>query len=172
MQDGAKAVEWLSEDEDRLWQAVLRLVVLLPDRLGRDLEAASGLSLGEYEVLAVLSEAPERRLRMSELAERAMVSRSHLSHVVDRLVSAALVDRQRCPSDRRGLFAVLSDEGLALVEQVAPGHVASVRRYLVDRVAPSERAQVADAIESCVEALVAGGACRSVDERGEADDVD
>lgn len=152
--------------------------MLLPERLGRELEATSGLSLGEYEVLAVLSEAPGRRLRMSELAERAMVSRSRLSHVVDRLVDADLVARQRCPSDRRGLYAVLSDAGLTLVERTAPGHVASVRSYLVDRVDPALHGLVAAAIEACVAALSAGdaeGASRSAEERlaacGDGDDV-
>lgn len=163
---------WLVGDEARLWQAVLRLAVLLPDRLGRDLEATSGLSLGEYEVLAVLSEAPERRLRMAELAERAMVSRSRLSHVVDRLVEAGLVARQRCPSDRRGLFAVLSDEGLALVERTAPEHVASVRRYLVDRVDPVHHRVVTAAIEACVEALGAGDPRASPPCCGEGDEPD
>src|SRR3954464_10715688 len=94
---------WLDEDEQRTWRTLLRHQVHVLDRLDSELVAEHGLSLADYEILAQLSEAPERRLRMSELADVALVSRSRLTHRVDRLVEGGFVVRQPCPTDRRGM---------------------------------------------------------------------
>ena len=91
-----------------------------------------------YEVLVRLSEAPERRLRMSELADATGSSRSRLSHAVARLEEAGWVRREECPTDRRGQLAVLTDEGFAVLAAAAPGHVEGVRRHLFDRLTPAQ----------------------------------
>jgi DNA-binding MarR family transcriptional regulator len=123
---------WLDAEEQRTWRTVLRHSVLMLDRLDADLRSEHGIALADYEILVQLSEAPEQRLRMSELADRALVSRSRLTHRVDRLADGGLVSRLPCPSDRRGMFAVLSPKGRKLLEAAAPTHVAGVRRYVID----------------------------------------
>lgn len=133
---------WLSEDEQASWRAWIAATLLLPDRLNRDLQEETGLSLPDYEILVYLSEAPDRRLRMSELAERTMSSRSRLSHQIDRLESEGLVSREKCSDDRRGSFAVLTPEGWKVLVASAPTHVESVRRHLVDVLTPEEFAEL------------------------------
>lgn len=132
---------WLSDDEQASWRAWIAASLLLPDRLSRDLQEQSGISLPDYEILVYLSEAPEKRLRMSELADRTLSSRSRLSHQVDRLTDAGLVDRQPCSDDRRGYFAVLTPRGWDFLVQTAPVHVESVREHLVDVLTPEEFAE-------------------------------
>lgn len=110
----------------------------IAEAIEHDLKRSAGLTFGDYEVLVELSESPERRLRMSELAERTVHSASRLSMRVDRMVKLGLVARERCPEDRRGFFAVLTDDGVARLESAAPGHVDSVRRHLVDRFDPGD----------------------------------
>ena len=132
---------WLSDDEQASWRAWIAASLLLPDRLSRDLQEQSGISLPDYEILVYLSEAPERRLRMSELASRTLSSRSRLSHQVDRLTDAGLVDRQPCSDDRRGYFAVLTPAGWDFLVETAPLHVESVRENLVDVLTPKEFAE-------------------------------
>ncbi|MBU6244013.1 MAG: MarR family transcriptional regulator [Actinomycetales bacterium] len=122
------------------------------DQLNRDLLADHGLSGADYEILVRLSESPDRRVRMSELAELTLASRSRLSHQIDRMEQAGLVRRESCAEDRRGAFAALTDTGWQALVAAAPDHVASVRRHLVDVLSPEE-----------FEAL--GQACRKVSER-------
>jgi len=132
---------WLSDDEQASWRAWIAVSLLLPDRLSRDLSEQSGISLPDYEILVYLSESPGRRLRMSELADRTLSSRSRLSHQVDRLTDAGLVDRQPCSDDRRGSFAVLTPAGWDFLVATAPAHVESVREHLVDVLTPAEFAE-------------------------------
>jgi DNA-binding MarR family transcriptional regulator len=106
----------------------------LRERLDRELRAGTALTLGEYEVLVHLSEAPGRALRMSELADRLLLSRSGLTRRVDGLVRAGLVARQPCDDDGRGALAALTSPGWDRLEQAAPVHVAGIRRYLLDPV--------------------------------------
>ncbi len=96
------------------------------------------MPLGYYTILAMLSEAPARTLRMSDLAERTWSSRSRLSHAVDRLEEKGWVQRISCPSDKRGAFALLTDAGFAVLEAAAPGHVEGVRRHVFDQLTPSQ----------------------------------
>ena len=105
----------------------------LHERLDADLRD-SGLDLPEYEILVVLSESEERRCRMSDLADAVHQSRSRLTHTVTRMERANLVTRVSCPTDRRGVWAQLTDAGMDLLSTVAPSHVAAVRRNLVDAV--------------------------------------
>ena len=124
---------WLDDDEMAFWRAYTVAAGRLNDAIDADLRAESNLTLDDYEVLVHLSEAPDRRVRMSELADRVVQSKSRLTQRIDRMVGRGLVERQQCPEDRRGTFAVLTDEGFAALEAAAPGHVDSVRRHLLDR---------------------------------------
>jgi DNA-binding MarR family transcriptional regulator len=133
---------WLSDDEQASWRAWIAASLLLPDRLSRDLQEHAGISLADYEILVYLSESPARRLRMSELADLTLSSRSRLSHQVDRLSDAGLVDREPCSEDRRGYFAVLTPRGWDFLVSTAPVHVESVREHLVDALTPDEFAEL------------------------------
>jgi DNA-binding MarR family transcriptional regulator len=123
---------WLDAAEQRTWRAFLDANRLLLAALDRQLQADSGLSLADYELLVRLSEAPDRRLRMNELAEATQYSRSRLSHAVSRLEAVGWVERRACPEDRRGLFAHLTDTGYRVLAAAAPGHVAAVRSLVFD----------------------------------------
>lgn len=155
---------WLSTDEQRAWRSWLNASLLLPDRLSRDLAEKHGLTMADYEILVQLSEHPERRIRMSELAERAQSSRSRLSHQVDRMVDAGLVSREPCEDDRRGYFAVLTDKGWDTIVAAAPDHVAAVREHLVDLLGPERFREFGESCKIIVDDLVErSGARRIVD---------
>ncbi len=129
MPDGAEPVpppptQWLSGAEQAAWRTSLSAVQLLNSAVDNQLQRDSGLSHADYEILVRLSEEPEHALRMSELADRALFSRSRLSHAVGRLEKSGLVRREPYPDDRRGLCAVLTERGLQTLEAAAPGHVA------------------------------------------------
>ena len=115
------APRWLDEEEQQAWRAFVSAGRLLIDRLDRELQASAGMPMTYYEVLVQLSETPGRSLRMSELARRSLSSPSRLSHAVARLEELGWVQRQACPSDRRGAFAVLTDAGFAALAAAAPG---------------------------------------------------
>lgn len=123
---------WLDQGEQEVWRRLLAAEARLRDRLDRDLREGHGLSLGDYDVLVHLSEAPGRCLRMSELADRLLLSRSGLTRRVDGLVREGWVARRACPDDRRGSLAELTDLGFEVLRHAAVTHVAGVRRYLVD----------------------------------------
>ena len=129
---------WLSEHEQVLWRGWIAASMLLPDRLSRDLQEQHGLTGTDYQILVELSESPDRRMRMSTLADRTLLSRSRLSHQVDRMARAGLVDRQVCEQDGRGMFAVMTDHGWDTIVAAAPDHVESVRRHLLDQLTPEE----------------------------------
>ena len=130
--------QWLDPDQQRSWRAWISCSQLLGDRLGRDLVDATGLSMADYEILVRLSDRPERRMRMSELAEATLSSRSRLSHQIDRMERAGLVRRETCDSDKRGLNAVMTEHGWDVLVAAAPSHVASVREHFVDVLTPEE----------------------------------
>ncbi|SRR5687768_15766948 len=129
---------WLDEEQQRTWRAYLAATTALQAGLDAQLQADAGMPHTYYEVLVRLSEAPERRLRMSALAEAAGSSRSRLSHAVAQLEARGWVRREPCPEDRRGLVAVLTDEGFRALAEAAPGHVEEVRRLLIDRLTPEQ----------------------------------
>ena len=133
---------WLDEDEQRAWRALLAMVEALQSGLDAQLQADSAMPHGYYELLVRLSEAPGRSLRMSALAEASGSSRSRLSHAVGQLEQRGWVRRETCATDRRGQVAVLTDDGFAALEQAAPGHVAEVRRLLLDRLTPQQVRQL------------------------------
>lgn len=124
---------WLDEEEQRTWRSFLTASRLLFERVERQLQHDAGLPHAYYEILVRLSEAPDRSLRMSQLASSSLSSRSRLSHAVARLEESGWVRRRPCPSDRRGLIAELTDAGMARLEAAAPGHVEAVRSLLFDQ---------------------------------------
>jgi DNA-binding MarR family transcriptional regulator len=143
---------WLTTTEQRAWRSYIRLAQLLMRQLDRDLHPF-GLSMHDYEILVELSEAPARRMRMTELADRTAQSRSRLSHQISRMESRGLVSREGCEGDKRGTFAVLTGHGAATIEQVAPAHVASVRGHFVDQLDPGELSALAEACEPILDKL-------------------
>ena len=144
---------WLSEDEQKAWRAWLYSTQLLQDRLDRDLTHETGISHAYYEILVALSETPERMMRMSELADRCLSSRSRLSHAVSRLEERGWVRRQVCAEDGRGQLAVLTDDGFAALEAAAPVHVESVRTHLFDQLSPAQVAAMRDLGETLLRHL-------------------
>lgn len=112
---------------------------LVHEALDRQLQRDAGMPHAYYMILVALSEAPRRSMRMSELAARAQSSQSRLSHAVARLEERGWVRRERCPEDRRGSIAVLTDAGFAALESAAPGHVEEVRRVLFDVLSPEQQ---------------------------------
>jgi DNA-binding MarR family transcriptional regulator len=129
---------WLTDDEQHTWRALLEATRRLDEQLDRELQHNAGIPLAYYTILAMLSEAPDRTLRMSDLAQRTWSSRSRLSHAVDRLEEKGWIIRRSCPSDKRGSFAQLTDTGFGVLEAAAPGHVAGVRRHVFDQLTPSQ----------------------------------
>ncbi|MDX6251362.1 MAG: hypothetical protein QOF10_4722 [Kribbellaceae bacterium] len=132
---------WLDAEQQVAWRAYLLGTARLMAKLDDDLRQF-GLGINDYEILVRLSEVPDRRLRMAELADRLHQSRSRLTHTVGRLEAAELVRRTSCKSDKRGVWAELTEAGFTLLEQAAPFHVAGVRENLVDLVSPEDFAAI------------------------------
>src|SRR3954453_1177582 len=134
--------EPLNETEQRSWRTFIESSWALHTHLEDELRAATGLSMNDYHVLVVLSEAPERRLRMGELAGRLVFSPSRVTYQISSMVRRGLVRKQSCPEDGRGQEAVLTDEGLAALEAAAPLHLITVRDSFVDRLDADELAVI------------------------------
>jgi DNA-binding MarR family transcriptional regulator len=126
------AVPWLDADEQDAWRSYLEATTRVSDRLNEDLKRAFGLTLEDYEILVFLSEAPDRRLRMADLAGALLASRSRLTYRVDRLETAGLVARRPCPTDGRAIWAELTELGHQRLVEAAPHHVCGVRAALID----------------------------------------
>ena len=135
-------MNWLSPEEQAAWRPIISLLFRLPAALEAQLQKDAGIGHFEYLVLANLSEAPDRTLRMSDLAALASGSLSRLSHVVSRLEARGWVRREPCPGDGRYINAVLTEDGWAKVVATAPGHVAAVRKLLVDTLTPEQLADL------------------------------
>ena len=146
-------VNWLSPNEQAAWRQLVALLFRLPGALDAQLQRDAGISNFEYMVLSGLSEAADRTLRMSDLAEMASGSLSRLSHVVSRLEKRGWVRREACPGDGRFVNAVLTDEGMAKVVATAPGHVEEVRRLVVDALSPQQLAALGCASASILSAI-------------------
>ncbi|MEH1012939.1 MarR family transcriptional regulator [Micromonospora sp. CPCC 206060] len=134
----AVMTRWLDADEQRTWRAFLTATRALMETLDRELQRDAGMPHAYYEILVRLSEAPDRQLRMSDLAQVTGSSRSRLSHAAARLEEAGWLRRQECPTDRRGQIAILTDAGFAALAAAAPGHVEGVRRHLFDPLSPAQ----------------------------------
>lgn len=133
----APAPRWLTEPEQRAWRSYLAANRLLAVELEKG-HQQHGLSSSDYEVLVHLSESPEHRLRMWELAKGTLLEKSRLSHQITRMEKAGLVRRESCPGDRRGQYAVLTEQGWATIQRVAPSHVEQVRAFFIDRLRPDQ----------------------------------
>jgi DNA-binding MarR family transcriptional regulator len=132
-------VPWLDDGEQRTWRSFVAATRLLFEQLDRELQRDAGMTHADYEILVRLSEAPTGSLRMGELAERTGSSRSRLSHAVAGLERDGWVRRDRCPTDRRGAVAVLTEKGAQALRDAAPGHVRGVRRHLFDQLGATQQ---------------------------------
>lgn len=140
------ATKWLNPREMKTWRSYIIASRRLLDALDLDL-SAHDLSMADYEVLALLSEAPERRMRMTELADLAMVSKSRLSHRMKVMEKVGWVKRQACDSDKRGSWAVMTDKGWKAIVKAAPDHVSSVRNRLIDHLTVKDQEDIAKIFE-------------------------
>jgi DNA-binding MarR family transcriptional regulator len=148
------AVRWLEPDEMRAWLSFVAGSTLLEAALDRQLQRDSGMPHAYYQVLAMLSEEPDRTLRMSDLAARTQSSQSRLSHAVSRLEGNGWVRRSQCPNDRRSTLATLTEEGMAVLVEAAPGHVRTVREHLFDRLTREQVRQLTDIWQAVLAGLV------------------
>lgn len=144
---------WLTQEQQDVWLNIWSMRVWLPARMDAQLKADSGLSNFDYFALAQISMAPERRLRMSELAELSDMTLSHLSRVVTRLEKAGWVKRVPDPTDGRATVAVLTEDGWEKVQEAAPGHVDNVRRLVFEHLTDDELKVLGTAMEKIVSAL-------------------
>ncbi len=143
-------VRWLNPREMKAWRSYIIASRRMLEALDNDL-AGLELTLADYEVLAQLSDAPDRKLRMTELAEIAMVSKSRLSHRMKVMEKAGWVRREECPSDRRGYFAVMTEKGFKAIVKAAPAHVASVRSRFLEHLTTADQdalAKIFDRLQS------------------------
>lgn len=147
------APRWLSEEEQRTWRAYLQATTLLEDHLDRQLQRDAGMPHVYYGLLVQLAQAPGRRLRMTELAITAKITRSRLSHAVARLERNGWVRREDCADDRRGQNAVLTDDGFEVLKQTAPGHVETVRQAMFDRLTPEQVGQLGEIMRVVADGL-------------------
>jgi DNA-binding MarR family transcriptional regulator len=144
--------KWLNPREMRAWRSYIIASRRLLEALDQDL-SGHDLSMADYEVLAQLSEAPGRRIRMSDLAEIAMLSKSRLSHRITVMEKAGWVRREACKEDRRGAWAVMTEKGLKAIVKAAPDHVDSVRTRFLDRLDGEDQINLADVFEEVLAGL-------------------
>ena len=149
--------QWLTEDERGTWLRLMAVVELLPGVLDSQLRADAGLTHFEYFVVAMLSEAPERTLRMTGLAQRTNATLPRLSHVVRRLEDRDLVRRFPCPEDGRATNAQLTALGSAAIVAAALGDVANVRRHVIDALTPEQVGQLDGIMTKLLEQLDPSG---------------
>lgn len=157
----ADDIRWLTPLEMRAWRGYLATHSRLLGLLDAELQATQEISVPDYGVLVTLSEAPDHRLRMSELADRMLLSPSGLTRRIDSLAREGLVERALCPEDRRGTFAVLTRAGLDRLRRAAPQHVRQVRRHFIDRLTPDQLQVLAQAFEGVLEHLAPDSAAQT-----------
>jgi DNA-binding MarR family transcriptional regulator len=138
----AEQARWLSEDEREAWLAFFAAAALVNRKLDQQLKDEAGLTHVQYELLARLSDAPDRELRMTELADTVHTSQSGTTYQIAQLEKAGLVRRRECRAGPRAVYAVLTDAGFEVLKRAAPGHVGAVRDLLIDVLTPEELAAV------------------------------
>jgi DNA-binding MarR family transcriptional regulator len=141
------------------WRAFISAATRSTAQLTQELQDETGMPLSWYEVLVHLSEAADRRLRMQELADRVLLSQSGLTRLVDRLQSEGLVERERCPSDGRGTFAALTEQGFAALERAYPTHLRGVRSVFADLLSDEEATQLAEVLARVADAARPAAQC-------------
>jgi DNA-binding MarR family transcriptional regulator len=129
---------WLTKEQQAHWRSWLAASTVLREQLSRELQDLHGLTMTDYEIMVRLSERESNAIRMSDLATLTLLSRSRLSHQIDRMEAAGLVSREVCPDDRRGQLAVLTNSGMKALEAAAPDHVEGVRKHFVDVLTDAE----------------------------------
>jgi DNA-binding MarR family transcriptional regulator len=149
------STNWLDQDQQRSWRALVMGTTLLFDRLDDDLRRAFDLSLVEYEILVRLSER-DGQMRMAQLADALAHSRSRVTHTITRMERSGLVERCSSPEDGRGIIAKLTDKGLDLLQRAAPLHVEGVRTHLVDLISDEDLATIGRVMDAVSDNLVAG----------------
>ncbi len=130
--------KWLSDEEQVLWRSYLDVTRMLFRELDKQLLGDAGISFADYEILVLLSEAPDTRLRMSDLADASTTTRSGITRAISRMENAGWVRRVGCKSDKRGAWAELSEKGSSVLADASPGHVAAVRETMFDAITPEE----------------------------------
>jgi DNA-binding MarR family transcriptional regulator len=146
---------WLDERQQRLWRGWVALTTQLPAALHRQLQADSGLSLQDFEVLVRLTDVPDCRARVTDLANAAGWERSRLSHHIKRMEGRGLVQRQECFDDGRGAFVVLTASGREAIERAAPGHARTVRALVFGGMSDAELEAVTSFTEGVLARLTA-----------------
>ncbi|MGW4948577.1 MarR family winged helix-turn-helix transcriptional regulator [Actinoplanes sp. NPDC004185] len=149
-------VNWLDEQQLRAWKSFAALMVVLPATLDGEMQRLAGITQFEYGVMAGLSEAPGRAMRISALAQFAQGSLSRLSHLIKRLERRGWVRRELDPADGRYTNAILTDEGYAKIVEIAPEHVAGVRRLVVDALTPAQLRQLGEISERVLRGIAPG----------------
>ncbi|MFE5815738.1 MarR family winged helix-turn-helix transcriptional regulator [Streptomyces sp. NPDC056479] len=155
---------WLTPEEQRAWRAYIAAAALVEDALDRQLQQEAGMPHLYYSILATLSETPERRLRMTDLAEGLKITRSRLTYAVTRLEKDGLVRREDCRWDKRGSIAALTDQGMRVLQEAAPGHVETVRSLLFDRLTPEQVGQLEEIFTAVGEGFQGEGAHAAPDD--------
>lgn len=138
---------WLSKEQQAHWRAWLTASTVLREQLGRELQERHGLTITDYQILVQLSESEDKSIRMSDLATQTLLSRSRLSHQIDRMEAAGLVVRQVSPDDRRGQLAALTSAGMKALVAAAPDHVEGVRKHFVDLLTDAEYKALGSAVK-------------------------
>jgi len=144
---------WLSKEQQSHWRSWLTATTVLREQLSRELQDSHGLTITDYEIMVRLSEADSRSIRMSDLATLTLLSRSRLSHQIDRMETAGLVSREVCPDDRRGQLAVLTSAGMKALVAAAPDHVEGVRKHFVDLLTDAEYKALGNAAKKIADHL-------------------
>jgi DNA-binding MarR family transcriptional regulator len=160
--------QWLTDDEQRAWRGLLQMTSRLDARLNRELQQTSGLSLADYDVLVLLTERPDGRLRVFEIAEALQWEQSRLSHHVVRMERRGLVTREECTTDRRGAFVVLTAAGRRAIEHAAPEHVATVRQLVFDGLSKEQLATLESTVKEILSRLDQPGMSAAADGRARA----
>jgi len=142
----SKSAKWLTPAEESAWRKYIVASRRMYEALDEDL-ISHGLSLSDYEILVHLSDAKDRSLRMSELADKTILSRSRLSHRIKYMEGKGWVERQKCASDKRGTWAVMTTKGWNTIVKAAPDHVASIRKRFIDQISKADQANIASIFE-------------------------
>jgi DNA-binding MarR family transcriptional regulator len=144
---------WLTKEQQVHWRSWITASTVLHEQLSRELQELHGLTITDYQILVHLSESENRSIRMSDLATQTLLSRSRLSHQIDRMEGAGLVSREVCPDDRRGQLAVLTNAGMKALVAAAPDHVEGVRKHFVDLLTDAEYKALGNAVKKIADHL-------------------
>lgn len=141
-------VHWLDDDEQRAWRSLISGMTALERRLERELAEHFDITMDDYAILVILSESPDRRVRMKQLSARALIPKPQVTYRIGRLEDRGIVARRPCEDDARGMWAVLTDQGFALLEAAAAHHVTNVRELVLDQMSRERFLAVGEAMQA------------------------